>query len=105
MTDDSLRDDDVDDYPDREDDSFDPRLFSDMPDDETTEALASLYQDGLLNAWWDEEQETTKMQMTKKGRIVAETFGNAPPEMFEMAAQGDTFDPSVVTYLGGEGDE
>lgn len=98
-------DDDADDYADRDEWEFDPRLFSDMPDDGTTEALASLYQDGLLNAWWDEETETTTMELTKKGRIVVGQFGEAPAEVFEMAAQGDAFDPSVETYLGGRQDD
>lgn len=62
-----------------------PMLFSDMPDDTTTQALITLYQDGALEAWWDQETETTKMRMPEEVVETVKRWENAPPDLFDQA--------------------
>lgn len=79
-----------------------PKLFSDLDDDSTSEVLFELWQKGLLDAEYDEDEESTLWRLTHFGvelceRGLVEAYCRALEGEFHFEASPATLiDPEVV---------
>lgn len=77
------------------------RLFSDLEDDRMSNNLGRLWQIGIVNAQWDEEEECTRWCLSEMAEEMYETGGKDSVERFirEMNHSDPNQEPTAVQML------